>query len=260
VEIQIRTQAMHEQAEIGIAAHFEYSEKGRSGISNDSDWVAKLKEIVQGSQDSELLANMKMEVFGDSVFVFTPGGEIKTLPHGSTPIDFAYSVHSDLGNHIAIAKANGRVVPLYHELQNGDKVEVVTDKNKSPSITWLSFVKTSLAKKNIKNYVNKSNRDELMEKGKFILNSYLQKTLGKTLDKELSILKNIDGRILDTKDKEDVLVQLGNLSRKPSSLLKGVVSEEMKKAGVSTKKVETAKGNKEEMALPGGLSGEIIIG
>lgn len=197
-EIQIRTADMHRQAEIGVAAHFAYSETGSSKNAKDVYWVAELKEILDTSEDSEFMSQMKIGVFDDRIFAFTPRGDIKVLPKGSTPIDFAYAIHSNIGDHTVIARVNGRVVSLDYEIRNGESVEIVTDKNKLPLASWLSFVKTTRAKECIKAQINRSNRDELVEKGKFILNAYLQKNFGKMLDKDLSILKHVDGRVLDT--------------------------------------------------------------
>lgn len=221
-EIQIRTLDMHRQAEIGVAAHFEYSESGNSRIAKDVYWVTELKEILEKSADGELMDEMKITLFDDRIFVFTPKGAVVNLTRGSTPIDFAYSIHSDLGNHLMIAKANGKVVPLDYELKNGDRVEIVTDKSRKPSVTWLSFVKTTRAKDVIKSYINREQREDILEKGRSILNSYLQKNFGKMLDKDMSILKVLDGRELDTKAKEEILVQVGNLSRKPSSVIRAI--------------------------------------
>lgn len=222
-EIQIRTLAMHRQAEIGVAAHFSYSETGQSKTSQDAYWAAELKEILNNSEDSDFMTQMKIGVFDDRIFAFTPKGEIQVLPKGSTPVDFAYSVHSKLGDHIMVARVNGRVVPLDYELRNGESVEIITDKNKNPNITWLSFVKTTRAKECIKAYSNRANRDELIEKGRFILNAHLLKHFNKTLDKDLSLLKIIDGKTLDTEGRENILMQLGNLSRKPSSVTKSIL-------------------------------------
>jgi GTP pyrophosphokinase len=226
-EIQIRTIEMHSQAEIGVAAHFEYSESGASQIAKDVYWVTELKDIIEksGEDGGEFLDEMKISVFEDRIFVFTPKGAIVNLPRGATPVDFAYSIHSDLGNHLAFARVNDRVVTLDSELRNGDRVEIVTDKLRKPSVTWLSFVKTTRAKEVIKSSLNKEQREDLIEKGRSILNSYLEKHFGKSLDKELSILKNLDGRVLDTKAKEEVLLQVGNLSRRPASVIRSLREE-----------------------------------
>lgn len=221
-EIQIRTMDMHRQAEIGVAAHFEYSESGNSRIAKDVYWVSEIKEILEKSADGELMDEMKISLFDDRIFVFTPKGAVVNLPRGSSPVDFAYSIHSDLGNNLVIAKANGKVVPLDYELKNGDRVEIVTDKTRKPSVTWLSFVKTTRAKEVIKSYINREQREDILEKGRTILNSYLQKNFGKALDKDMTILKVLDGRELDMKGKEDILIQVGNLSRRPSSVIRAI--------------------------------------
>ncbi|MDD5376491.1 MAG: RelA/SpoT family protein [Candidatus Gracilibacteria bacterium] len=260
-EIQIRTLAMHRQAEIGVAAHFAYSETGQSKTAKDAYWAAELKEILDNSEDSDFMTQMKIGVFDDRIFAFTPRGQIQVLPKGSTPVDFAYSVHSDLGDHIAVARVNGRVVPLDYELRNGESVEIVMDKNRNPSITWLSFVKTTRARESIKAYSNRTNRDQLIEKGRFILNAHLLKHFNKTLDKDLSLLKIIDGKTLDTEGRENVLVQLGNLSRKPSSVTRSMLENssselhKLKELGEQVKKEKKIPGPKSE-----GISLELIIG
>ena len=260
-EIQIRTLAMHRQAEIGVAAHFAYSETGQSKTAQDAYWAAELKEILNNSEDSEFMTEMKIGVFDDRIFAFTPKGEIQVLPKGSTPVDFAYSVHSKLGDNISIARVNGKVVHLDYELRNGESVEIITDKNKHPNITWLSFVKTTRARECIKAYSNRSNRGELIEKGRFILNSHLLKHFNKTLDKDLSLLKIIDGKTLDTEGRENVLVQLGNLSRKPSSVIRSMLENssselhKLKELGEQIKKETPIEKIKTERNIP-----ELIIG
>ena len=111
-----------------------------------------------------MLSKMKIDIGDDRIFAFTPKGDIIGLPKGSTPIDFAYSIHSELGHRLVVARANGKVVPLDYQIINGDSIEIVTDPAKHPSITWLSFVKTAKAKDTIKAYVHRMNRDEFVEK------------------------------------------------------------------------------------------------
>ena len=230
-EIQIRTPEMHLQAEIGIAAHFEYSETGTSKNSKDSYWVQTIKEIVDHGLDGwEFMKEMHMNVFSDQIFVFTPKGDIVTLPKWATPVDFAYAIHSRIGNELAIAKMNGQVIPLDYELKNGESIQIVTDKNRKPNPTWLSIAKTPKAREHIRQFINSEERSYFIEKGRSILNSYLEKNYGKWLDKDFSILKYMDGKILDTKQKEDVLVQLGNLSRKPVSIVKALSDTIIKEA------------------------------
>ena len=166
-EIQIRTTEMHEQAEHGVAAHFAYSETGKSKIAKDSYWVETIKEIISDNQDKEsqaFMSDMKMNVFNDQIFVFTPKGQVINLPRSSTPIDFAYSIHSDIGNTVAIAKVNGKVVPLDYQLHNGESVSIICDKNNKPKPIWLSFVATSKAKEYIRQFLNREEREIFIDK------------------------------------------------------------------------------------------------
>lgn len=247
-EIQIRTESMHRQAEVWVAAHFEYSEMGYSGKSKDSYWVETIKNIaLSGEESGDFMTDMKLNVFADQIFVFTPKWDIITLPKGATPVDFAYSIHSRLGNQLTMAKVNWQVVPLDYQLHSGESVQIITDINKKPKPIWLSFVKTPKAREYIRQFINREEREFFVEKWRTILATYLKKNYDYVLDKELSILKNIDGHNLDTKKKEDVLVQLGNLSRKPVSILKAIHDEVihselgMKKSEITEVKVEKAK-------------------
>lgn len=141
-EIQIRTEEMHKEAEFGVCAHWSYKEKiDLKKVGKDFEWMKNAPEFWK---------SFKINFFEDRVFNFTPRGDIIVLPKGSTPIDFAYAVHSDIGNHCDSAKISGKIVQLNHELKNGDVVEITINKNKNPSKDWLRFVKTSLAKSNIK--------------------------------------------------------------------------------------------------------------
>ena len=262
-EIQIRTEAMHEHAEHGVAAHFTYSETGKSGMSKDSYWVETIKDILDDGKDGgEFMSDMSVNVFADQIFVFTPKGDIITLPRGATPVDFAYHIHSDIGNTIAVAKVNGKVVPLDYQLHNGESISIVRDKNNKPKPIWLSFVATSKAREYIRQYINREEREFFITKGRDILNAYLEKNYGKGLDKELSILKNVDGAVLDTKQKEDILVQIGNLSRKPSSVLK-VISDHIISEVLGEKISETPEKKEKTEKKPENFSEnstEILIG
>lgn len=212
-------------------------------------------------EDGDFMGEMKTNVFDDRIFVFTPKGAVINLPRDATPVDFAYAVHSDLGNRLVIAKVNDKVGPLDAVLHNGDRIEIVTDINKRPSVAWLSFVKTSKAKEVIRAEINKEQREVLIIKGRMILSEYLEKHYGKGLDKELSILKNVDGRVLDTKGKEDILLQIGNLSRKASSLVKvlsGVLPTPLIRVTNITPTHKKSTESAEHAALM--LKEEIIIG
>lgn len=229
-EIQIRTEEMHLHAELWVAAHFEYSEKGKSTPSNESYWVTTIQSIIKSMDEwGSFMNEMKMNVFSDQIFVFTPTWDVITLPRGSTPIDFAYAIHSEVGNHTSIAKIDGRVVPLDYELHSGESVNIVTDTNKKPSLSWLSFVKTARAKEVIRQVTNRDQRDMIIERWRTILGQYLERNYNAELDKDLTLLKNIGWHELDTKQREDILVQLGNLSRKPSSVMNELHSDILKK-------------------------------
>src|SRR5215471_4284651 len=148
MEVQIRTEEMHQIAEEGIAAHWAYKE-GKSLVSKDDEKFAWLRQLMEWQQDlkdpKEFLETVKVDLFSDEVFVFTPKGDVKSLPRGATPVDFAYAIHSDIGNRCVGAKVNGKIVPLRYKLKNGDTVEVLTSPNAHPSKDWLTFVKTSRA-------------------------------------------------------------------------------------------------------------------
>ena len=157
VEIQIRTAGMHEYAENGIAAHWAYSEGGKKKditMANIKEvkWVNQLKNFLKESSPGEGLSNLKIDFFKHRIFAFTPKGEVKDLPDGATPIDFSYAIHTDLGHMTRGAKINGKIVPLHHELKNGDVVEIIKGKDKKPSFDWLKIVKTAEARKKIKSY------------------------------------------------------------------------------------------------------------
>ncbi len=155
VEIQIRTQKMHDEAEFGIASHLAYDELGKPDrgalMGKKLRWLNQLidwQKTVKGSQ--EFLENIQTDFFKDQIFVFTPKGDVIELPHGATPVDFAYAIHSDVGNHCSGAKVNGKFLALDSELKNGDIVEIQTRESSRPSSKWMEFAKSSLARKNIR--------------------------------------------------------------------------------------------------------------
>ncbi|MCI5893467.1 MAG: bifunctional (p)ppGpp synthetase/guanosine-3',5'-bis(diphosphate) 3'-pyrophosphohydrolase, partial [Clostridiales bacterium] len=169
-EIQIRTWEMHQIAENGIAAHWKYKE-GKSGASDMDEkleWIKNLLEIQKDSTSTEdFMQTLKIDMFNDEVFVFTPKGDVVSLPSGSTPIDFAYRIHSAVGNRMTGAKVNGKIVPLSHELQNGDIVDVITSSvTRGPNTDWLKICKTSQARNKINQWFKKVNREENIQKGK----------------------------------------------------------------------------------------------
>ncbi len=172
IEVQIRTEEMHRQAEHGIAAHWLYKEHGRIN-SKDLEQFSWLNEIFERQRDEsdsgEFMHALKMDLFQDEVYVYTPAGDVKELPEGATPLDFAYHVHTKVGQHCAGAKVNGRLVPLGRPLKNGDTVEVITDPSRNPNRDWLKIVKTARARNRIQHYLRTEERQRAMQLGREML-------------------------------------------------------------------------------------------
>ena len=166
-EVQIRTWDMHETAEYGIAAHWKYKQGTGGGSEKDFEWVRRLLENQQDSDADEYIQSLKIDMFDDEVFVFTPKGRIVSLPSGSTPIDFAYAIHSGVGNAMIGAKVNSRIANIDAKLKNGDIVEILTSKNaKGPSRDWLSICKSNQARTKIKQWFKKEKREENVAHGR----------------------------------------------------------------------------------------------
>lgn len=182
IEIQIRTYEMHLVAERGIAAHWQYKESGNEAAIADDETLKKfnwLRDLVslhqQTSSPDEFLESVKSDLFDSEIYVFTPKGDVKELPEHSTPIDFAYSVHTDIGNKVTAARVNGRIVSLKHELKNGDTVEVITSKNQTPNKDWLKYCVTTRAKTKIRSFIKTEQRKRAGELGKEILEKSFRK-------------------------------------------------------------------------------------
>ena len=178
-EVQIRTWEMHETAEYGIAAHWKY----KQGIQGDADeekfsWIRRLLESQQDSDAQDFVQSLKIDMFSDEVFVFTPQGDVINLPAGATPIDFAYNIHSAIGNRMTAAKVNGRIVPFTTILKNGDIVEVITSNaSKGPSRDWLGIVKSGAARTKIRQWFKKERREENIVHGKAAFESELRRAM-----------------------------------------------------------------------------------
>ncbi len=172
IEIQMRTEEMHRIAEEGIAAHWAYKE-GKNAQGSDEQKFAWLRQLMEWQQDlkdpREFLETVKVDLFTDEVFVFTPKGDVKSLPQGSTPIDLAYAIHSEIGAHTQGAKVNGKIVPLRYKLKNGDSVEILTGPNVKPNKDWLSYVKTSRAQALIRSFIKLQQRERSIDIGKDLL-------------------------------------------------------------------------------------------
>ena len=207
-EVQIRTWEMHHTAEYGIAAHWKYkmgdgSAAVKSGDEDKFAWVRRLLESQQDSDASDFFHNLKIDMFSDEVFVFSPKGDVINLPAGATPIDFAYNIHSDVGNHMVGATVNGRIVTYDHALQNGDIVEIRTSKSApGPSRDWLTMAKSGSARTKIKQWFKKERREENVIRGRAMLEDELRHQdlmLEDVLDEEIisPILKRLSFACVD---------------------------------------------------------------
>jgi len=189
-EVQIRTWNMHETAEYGIAAHWKYKQGEGSGSEKDFEWVRRLLESQQDSEADEYIQSLKIDMFDDEVFVFTPKGRIVSLPAGSTPIDFAYAIHSGVGNSMIGAKVNNRIANIDMTLKNGDIVEVLTSKAaKGPSRDWLNICKSNQARTKIKQWFKKEKREENVIHGRASFEAEMKRVglpLSITIDPEVS--------------------------------------------------------------------------
>ncbi len=198
VEIQIRTRSMHDWAESGIASHWRYKE-GRAFSSGEDDQIKKLRDLLDAQQEienpREFMSNLKVALFPEEVYVFTPNGDVRSFPKGATPIDFAYSIHTDIGNKCIGAKVNRNIVPLKYQLKNGDTVEIITQAGHHPSKDWLKHVVTSRAIAKIRNWVKTEERKKSVALGKDLLEKEFKKN-------HLNF-----GRLAKTKDMDDILAE-----------------------------------------------------
>lgn len=244
IEIQIRTKEMHLVAERGIAAHWKYKERGRK-LSDETaeqfDWLKDLVSLHQQVGDSdEFLDTVKTDLFESEIYVFTPKGEVREFPDGATPIDFAYAVHTELGNRITGARVNGKIVPLKYELQNGDTVEVITSKTQVPSKDWLKICVTNKAKTKIRAFVKEEQRKRSLALGRELLEREFRKFGGastKYLKGELFEKFKKDHGIHDD---DEVIVRVGYGKLEPRVLL-GILAPELLNQPTETPK--DAKGS-----------------
>lgn len=250
IEIQIRTHDMHRVAERGIAAHWKYKDRQGGGIAETDaqkfGWLRQLMEWQKDLKDpAEFLEGVKVDLFQDEVYVFTPKGEVRVFPRGSTPVDFAFAIHSQLGEHITGARVNGKLEPLRYKLRNGDVIDVVTNTNQQPSKDWLDFAITTRARAKIRNFLRAEQREKSLRLGKELLEREFQRgsvSLTKLLKNDNELRKvletlsigNIDelfigigyGKI-DPKDVLDVLAPPsmdGKESTPPEQLREGKIA------------------------------------
>ena len=246
MEVQIRTQEMHKWAEEGIAAHWRYKEKGAYPAA-DQEQIKKLRDLLDFQHDlanpREFMSNLKMALFPDEVYVFTPKGDVKSFPKGATPIDFAYSVHTDVGNRCIGAKVNRNIVPLKYVLRNGDTVEVVTQVGHKPSKDWLKFVVTSKAIAKIRGFVKAEEREKSLALGKELL----EKEFRKQHLKFNQLLKSDEMKKIFTEhtlnEPEDLYLIVGYGKLSPKYVANRFIIEEpvdKEKTGAEVKKKKTA--------------------
>ena len=212
LEVQIRTWEMHEVAEYGIAAHWRYKEKGSQKADNPTDiqfsWMRKMVEYDKAVSSAEDYVNsVKLDLFSDQVFAFTPNGDVLDLPKDATPVDFAYRIHSDVGNRTTGALINGRIAQLDTKLHNGDIVEILTKKTPAPRLDWLNFVVTKQAASKIKQWFKKNNREEHIETGK----ANLEHELTKAIFDECTKRGEFDriAKIMNYQSEDDLFAALG---------------------------------------------------
>ncbi len=214
LEVQIRTEEMHHTSEFGVAAHWRYKEAGGRGTSDALDqqlaWLRQMVDWQDETQDSrEFLKSLKMDLAPTEVFVFTPRGEVMSLRAGSTPVDFAYAIHTEVGNHCVGAKVNGSIVPLTYELQVGDRVEILTQKSAGPSRDWLNMVKTPSARSKIRSYFSKISRSDDLQLGRDKLSREMRKHgLGISSAQSTRALKSV-AEHMGFRDPDDMLVNIG---------------------------------------------------
>jgi GTP pyrophosphokinase len=210
IEVQIRSERMDDIAEKGVAAHYKYKEGYRKNSDDQrfESWVSEIREVLEQQQNlstSELLDNIKLNLYSKEVFVFTPKGEIKILPIGATALDFAFSVHTDLGMKCLGAKINGKLVPISYVLQNGDQIDILSSQNQKPKADWLEFVVTSKAKSKIKNILN-SEKNQNTAEGKEILQRKMRHAKLNFSEEEVNGLQ----KFLNLKTSQDLFLGFQN--------------------------------------------------
>lgn len=214
LEIQIRTEEMHRMAEYGVAAHWRYKEGIASTDKTFDERLAWLRQMLEWQTDmkdpNEFMEALKIDLFEEEVFVFTPKGDVRSLKRGATPLDFAYSIHTEIGHRCVGAKVNGQIVPLAYELQMGDRVEVLTNKSSRPSRDWLNIVKTSSARSKIKSYLAKTTREDDLVRGREELMKALRKHGLSLANKKIEKALETIAHEMNYQTHEDLSAQIGS--------------------------------------------------
>lgn len=230
IEIQIRSKSMNDVAKFGVAAHWQYKEKDGNSIavpSNRITWVQNLVSIHENYKNNdEFFESINLDVLHDQIFVLTPNGEVLDLPSDATPVDFAYAIHTNVGNRCKGAKINGKIVPLDRKLKNGQVVEILTSTIDRPNRYWLSFVVTAQAKTRIKQWFNNQDGDKLLKIGKEIINNHLKRFNQDALDPNLSFLKVYNKKKLTIREREQLIIKVGNGSLDSITLIKDILPAE----------------------------------
>ncbi len=235
IEIQIRTEEMHQVAESGIAAHWKYKE-GKSGVmTGDEEKLSWLRRMMESQRDlkdpTEFIESVKLDLYGDEVYVFTPNGDVKSLPKGACPIDLAYAVHTEVGDFCSGARVNGVIVPLRYQLRNGDTVDIITSPAQKPNKDWLKLVKTSRAKTKIRSRLRQAHRDKALNIGREMLEKELRK-YGRSFAK---LKKNGEletgAKSLKCHSVDDLLCQLGYGKQTAQSVVEVLIPEDKRIAG-----------------------------
>jgi guanosine-3',5'-bis(diphosphate) 3'-pyrophosphohydrolase len=264
LEIQVRTRGMHETAELGVAAHWAYKRDGRTPRRGDEEWSAWVRQLMDVHADEadarEFVKSFRTDLFDEEVFVFTPKGEVKTLPAGATPIDFAYAVHTDVGHRTVGAKVNGRIVPLHYRLRSGDRVEILTSKGgRGPSRDWLSLVASSRARNKIRQFFSREQKEDLEAKGRESLEHALK---AQNLPyKKLAGSAVLAGVIRESgfKKAEDFYLALGSGKLTAQSIVNKVL-QQLKVEEVASEEVVTRKRPKARDALASYTYGIKVVG
>lgn len=246
-EVQVRTYEMDEIAEKGVASHWSYKEKIDGSVKNNLDHILEqfrvLVEVNDIEQNMEFFGNIKEELKRNEIYVYTPKGDIIELPQGATPIDFAYKIHSEVGNTTTGALVNSKMVKLDHELKDGDMVELITQKGHAPSKGWLKIVKTEAAKSRIKSYFYKKEREKYIALGHEMLSNECKK---KNVDiNDIITDENVEklNNSLGTKDLDDIYFSIATLKYLPSSILSRLEVHEPKKKVLTLSKKDSKGGN-----------------
>jgi (p)ppGpp synthase/HD superfamily hydrolase len=252
VEVQIRTRSMHEVAEKGVAAHWMYKDNIASADPELANWVSWVREIFENAAEGQvptqqLMESFKLNLYQDEIYLFTPKGDLKILPSGSTPIDFAYEIHSKVGDHTLAAKVNGRIVPLDTKLKSGDQVEVLTSKNQVPNPDWEKSVVTHKAKSHVRRWIKEEQR-KVIEEGRELWEKRLKKSKLSINEDDLGRFvreRKIDGTMAlylgirgGTIDPDDLIAQYQEEQKHPSSS----GQEEPRIDGLFNRFISTARG------------------